>query len=84
MSRAAYYWVGNNGFADGGNVMVESDIGSGGWLREHFPEKDWHRHPRTDGRTDWCDGTPSDCATKERPVMNPAWVCPICGEQDDA
>lgn len=36
-------------------------IGSEAWLRERFPEKDWHRHPRTDGRFDLCDGTPSDC-----------------------
>lgn len=41
-------------------------IGSGGWLRERFPEKDWHQHRRTDRRADWCDGTPSDCGTKER------------------
>jgi hypothetical protein len=43
-----------------------NDIGSESWLRDRFPDKDWHRHPRTDGRTDLCDGTPSDCATKER------------------
>ncbi len=42
-------------------------IGSEGWLRLNFPDKDWHRHPRTDGRTDLCDGTPSDCA--ERPKV---------------
>lgn len=58
------------GFAAHGGMEVTkmnaSDIGSEDWLRERFPEKDWHRHPRTDGRTDLCDGTPSDCATKER------------------
>lgn len=43
-----------------------SDIGSEGWLRERFSDKDWHRHRRTDGRTDLCDGTPSDCASKAR------------------
>lgn len=42
------------------------DICSEGWLRERFPDKDWHRHPRTDGRTDLCDGTPSDCTSKVR------------------
>lgn len=42
------------------------DIGSESWLRERFPDKDWHRHRRTDGRTDLCDGTPSDCTTKVR------------------
>lgn len=36
------------------------------WLRERFPEKDWHRHQRTDGGADLCDGTPSDCASKAR------------------
>ena len=41
-------------------------IGSEAWLRERFPDKDWHRHPRTDGRTDLCDGTPSDCTSKVR------------------
>lgn len=41
-------------------------IGSGPWLKEQFPDKDWHEHPRTDGRTDLCDGTPSDCAAKVR------------------
>lgn len=41
-------------------------IGSEGWLRERFPDKDWHRHPRTDGGVDLCDGTPSDCASKVR------------------
>lgn len=41
-------------------------IGSESWLRERFPEKDWHRHPRTDGRTDLCDGTPSDCTSRPR------------------
>jgi hypothetical protein len=41
-------------------------IGSENWLRERFPEKDWHRHPRMDGRTDLCDGTPSDCSSKVR------------------
>jgi len=43
-----------------------SDIGSETWLSERFPEKDWHRHPRTDGGTDLCDGTPSDCLDKAR------------------
>jgi hypothetical protein len=42
------------------------DIGTEPWLRERFPEKDWHRHPRTDGRTDLCDGTPSDCGNRGR------------------
>lgn len=42
------------------------DIGTEGWLRERFPDKDWHRHQRTDGRTDLCDGTPSDCRSKVR------------------
>lgn len=42
-------------------------IGTEPWLRERFPDKRWHRHPRTDGRTDLCDGTPSDCA--ERTVL---------------
>lgn len=41
-------------------------IGSGAWLRERFPEKDWHQHHRRDGGLDWCDGTPSDCDMKER------------------
>lgn len=48
------------------NKGFVSDIGSESWLRERFPDKDWHRHPRTDGRTDLCDGTPSDCAAKVR------------------
>lgn len=43
-----------------------ADIGSEAWLRERFPDKDWHRHPRTDGRADLCDGTPSDCRSKVR------------------
>lgn len=48
-------------------TYVEAErIGSEDWLRERFPDKDWHRHPRTDGRTDLCDGTPSDCAAKVR------------------
>lgn len=34
------------------------------WLRAEFPDKDWHKHPRTDGQYDLCDGTPSDCAEK--------------------
>lgn len=38
-----------------------NDIGSERWLRERFPDKDWHHHPRSDGGTDLCDGTPSDC-----------------------
>lgn len=46
--------------------MALADIGTEAWLREKFPEKDWHRHPRTDGRTDLCDGTPSDCASRAR------------------
>lgn len=47
--------------------MVEAAaIGSESWLREKFPEKDWHKHRRTDGRFDLCDGTPSDCADKVR------------------
>ena len=41
-------------------------IGTEGYLRERFPDKDWHRHARTDGRTDLCDGTPSDCKSKVR------------------
>lgn len=43
-----------------------SEIGSEGWLRERFPAKDWHRHPRTVGGVDLCDGTPSDCVSKAR------------------
>lgn len=50
-----------------GHMFMKAErIGSGDWLREQFPEKDWHQHPRTDGRTDWCDGTPLDCASKVR------------------
>lgn len=41
-------------------------IGSGAWLKATFPEKDWHRHPRGQSGTQWCDGTPSDCAEKVR------------------
>jgi hypothetical protein len=41
-------------------------VNNGSWLKEKFPDKDWHQHRRTDGRTDWCDGTPSDCASKAR------------------
>lgn len=44
----------------------EHEIGSESWLRERFPDKDWHRHRRTDGGFDLCDGTPSDCSTKEQ------------------
>lgn len=42
------------------------DIGNEAWLRERFPDKDWHRHRRYDGGTDLCDGTPSDCQSKPR------------------
>lgn len=43
------------------------EIGSGAWLREQFPEKDWHQHWRgRSGDTQWCDGTPSDCIEKVR------------------
>lgn len=42
------------------------EIGSAGWLRERFPEKDWHHHRRTDGGLDLCDGTPSDCSSKAK------------------
>ena len=41
-------------------------IGSEGWLRDKFPDKDWHHHRRgQSGETQLCDGTPSDCAEKE-------------------
>jgi hypothetical protein len=46
--------------------LESARIGNEAWLRERFPEKDWHHHPRTDGRTDLCDGTPSDCASRPR------------------
>ncbi len=42
-------------------------VADGRWLKERFPDKDWHQHRRgRDGSTQWCDGTPSDCKTKER------------------
>lgn len=48
-----------------------AEIGSEAWLRERFPEKDWHHHPRTDGGLDLCDGTPSDCADRPRVAAAP-------------
>ena len=58
---------------NGDETMIPADyakdydgIGSLAWLRERFPDKDWHRHRRSDGRFDACDGTPSDCAEKAR------------------
>jgi hypothetical protein len=47
-------------------MQEEHPLASEGWLRDRFPEKDWHRHRRTDGRFDICDGTSSDCASKVR------------------
>lgn len=47
------------------NSFAES-VNDGSFLKAKFPQKDWHEHRRTDGRTDWCDGTPSDCNTKAR------------------
>ena len=47
-------------------AVSKAPIGSEAWLRERFPDKDWHKHLRTDGRTDLCDGTPSDCASRPR------------------
>lgn len=51
---------------DKSNTWAES-VNDGSRLKEKFPEKDWHRHWRgQSGKTQWCDGTPSDCKTKER------------------
>lgn len=42
-------------------------VNNGSWLKANFPEKDWHKHARgQSGDTQWCDGTPSDCAEKAR------------------
>lgn len=53
--------------ADTKKLVEAQNIGSESWLRERFPDKDWHRHWRgRSGDTQMCDGTPSDCAEKER------------------
>ncbi len=66
-SEQAYYdKQALDGFFDGVRAAAAEGIASEGWLRERFPDKEWHRHPRSDGRTDLCDGTPSDCAEKVR------------------
>lgn len=41
-------------------------VNDGSWLKEKFPEKDWHRCKLSgDGtKTWWCDGTASDCDRK--------------------